>query len=59
MRWPHSIACLGLLVLFVCDPGALGQQANGIFVVPVPNAPFIAISLWNRPALIRTAQAFI
>jgi hypothetical protein len=49
MRWPHSIVCLVFLVLFACDPfacdsGALGQTANGIFVVPVPNAPFMAIS---------------
>ena len=43
MRWPHSIACVVLLVVFTCDPRALGQQANGIFVVPIPNAPFVAI----------------
>jgi hypothetical protein len=32
-----------LLVLLPVTPGALSQIANGIFVTPVPNAPFVAV----------------
>ncbi len=35
---------LALLVLLLLSSGALPQIANGIFVTPVPNVPFMAVS---------------
>jgi hypothetical protein len=40
---PGVLSGIVLLVLFPVSPDALSQIANGIFVTPVPNVPFVAV----------------
>jgi hypothetical protein len=40
---PGVLSGIVLLLLFPVSPNALSQIANGIFVTPVPNVPFVAV----------------
>ena len=43
-----SLSCLVVLIYVAAVPGGWGQNTSGIFLTPVPNAPFTGVIAVER-----------